>query len=124
MVVYRWFPAAYFLAGPLSYSHLAVRSRCIYEYYDCSVARMWPVSPSGVMRGITIAIGIVFLVSIVTNSVIYLSTRSNIFNTIFEAPSAEVVLIPGAAVSSEGALSPIFIDRIDLAIRLYEAKKV
>jgi SanA protein len=55
---------------------------------------------------------------------IYLATKDNMYNDIESAPQADVVLIPGAAVSLEGELSPIFIDRVDTAINLYEANKV
>lgn len=56
------------------------------------------------------------------NLSIYLATKDYIFDEIANAPAAETVLIPGAAVSEKGILSPIFIDRVDTAIALYESK--
>jgi len=76
-----------------------------------------------VIVGIIVA-GFFLLLILVTNLGIYFATREYIFDETTEVPPAQVVLIPGAAVLSEGELSPIFIDRIDLAIRLYEVKKV
>ena len=35
-----------------------------------------------------------------------------------------MVIIPGAAILANGGLSPIFRDRVDMAIRLYQAKKI
>ena len=68
--------------------------------------------------------GILIIFILVTNMVFYAGTRGYIYNDTTEAPNAEVALIPGAAVLEDGALSPIFIDRVDMAIKLYEAKKV
>lgn len=59
-----------------------------------------------------------------TNIVIYLATKPLIYNNITDAPDALAGLIPGAAIFQDGALSSIFIDRVDMAIKLYEAKKV
>lgn len=55
---------------------------------------------------------------------VYLATKDHIYNEVAVAPLADVVLIPGAAVTLDGELSPIFIDRVDTAISLYEANKV
>lgn len=46
------------------------------------------------------------------------------YNDSIDAQEAEAALIPGAAVFPSGALSPIFLDRVDAALSLYEAKKV
>ena len=64
---------------------------------------------------------VVFIVA--TNLVFYLSTKTYMFD-VAEAPNAEVALIPGAAVLENGALSVIFLDRVDTAIALYQAQKV
>ena len=71
-------------------------------------------------------IGALWVVAFVvaTNVSIYLYTRAYIFDKAADAPLAQAVLIPGAAVSAAGELTPIFIDRVDLAIALYEANKV
>jgi SanA protein len=68
--------------------------------------------------------GFLIIFIFVTNIVFYVGTRVYIYNDAAKAPDAEVALIPGAAVLKDGALSPIFIDRVDMAIKLYEAKKV
>ncbi len=60
----------------------------------------------------------------VINVVIYFTSRPHIYAGIDEAPTAQTVLVPGASVSPEGLLSPIFIDRLEMAIALYEAGKV
>ncbi len=70
-----------------------------------------------------VALGILGLGIILTNLVMYLATYSHIYSP-SEAPTAETVLIPGAAVTEDGELSPIFIDRIDTAIALYQANLV
>lgn len=68
--------------------------------------------------------GLLLIFILATNIVFYAGTRAYIYNDATEAPNAEVALIPGAAIFSDGALSAIFIDRVDTAIKLYEAKKV
>ena len=65
---------------------------------------------------------IVFI--LVTNIVFYLGTKSYIYNNFTQAPNTEVALIPGAAIYKDGSLSAVFRDRVDMAIKLYEAKKV
>ncbi len=61
---------------------------------------------------------------VATNVAIHLYTNEYIFAEVADAPLAEAVLIPGAAVFGSGELTPIFLDRVDLAIELYEANKV
>src|ERR1035437_10501331 len=73
---------------------------------------------------ILLCFGILIIFILVTNMVFYAGTKSYIYNDTMKVPNAEVALIPGAAVLKDGALSPIFIDRVDMAIKLYEAKKV
>ncbi len=69
--------------------------------------------------------GVLLLVFILlTNLIVYASTRSYIYDAVADAPSAPVVLIPGAAVSPEGELSLVLMDRVDTAIELYKAQKV
>ncbi|MFH1200896.1 MAG: ElyC/SanA/YdcF family protein [bacterium] len=60
----------------------------------------------------------------VSNQVIYLGSKSYIYKNIKDVKEAQVVLIPGAAVLKNGQISPIFKDRVDKAIELYQAKKV
>lgn len=67
---------------------------------------------------------ILFVIVCLTNITIYLATKKYIYSTALESPEAGVVLIPGAAILQNGDLSPIFEDRVDMAIKLYETKKV
>jgi SanA protein len=71
---------------------------------------------------LVLEIAIIFVLAI--NVFIRLETRPYIYESVAEAPNAEVVVIPGAAIFPSGALSSIFLDRADMAIRLYDAKKV
>ena len=73
-----------------------------------------------VVRGFLLLIAFI----IVTNIVFYVGTKKYIYNDAVGSPDAEVALIPGAAVLKDGALSSVFRDRVDMAIKLYEAKKV
>ena len=72
----------------------------------------------------------IFLLAVVlffaVNFFIYIKSKPYIYNEISEAPNAkaEVAIIPGAAVLSNNDLSPILKDRVDMAIKLYELKKV
>lgn len=70
--------------------------------------------------------GIVFLIIFiyVVNSLIYLGTKSFVYNEVNDVPSATVGIVPGAAVSPDGVLSPVFVDRLDMVISLYVASKV
>ncbi len=61
---------------------------------------------------------------VVLNVFIYVATKNYIYDTPEEAPLVGVVLIPGAALLASGDLSPIFIDRVSIALELYETKKV
>ncbi|KKW19975.1 MAG: hypothetical protein UY63_C0004G0060 [Parcubacteria group bacterium GW2011_GWA2_51_10] len=73
-----------------------------------------------------VAWGFALLLSfiLVTNIVFYVGTKAYIYDDPAEVPNSVVALIPGAAILQNGALSLIFIDRVDTAIKLYEAKKV
>jgi len=73
---------------------------------------------------IVFCLGILIIFILVTNIIIYVWTKAYIYNDATTAPKVDVVLIPGAAILRDGTLSPIFIDRVDMAIKLYEAKKV
>ncbi len=76
------------------------------------------------LNSIVLVFGLLVIFILATNIVIYVQTKSYIYNDITKVPNAEVALIPGAAIFQNGALSSIFIDRADMAIKLYEAKKV
>jgi len=68
---------------------------------------------------IVFCLGILIIFILVTNIIIYVWTKAYIYNDATTAPKVDVVLI-----LRDGTLSPIFIDRVDMAIKLYEAKKV
>ena len=68
--------------------------------------------------------GLLIVFVLAVNLTIHKETRSYIYNDAASAPNAQVVLIPGAAILINGGLSPIFTDRVNTAIQLYEAKKV
>lgn len=59
-----------------------------------------------------------------TYIVFYATTKRYIYDDSADAPNAAAVLIPGAAILQNGALTLIFLDRVNTAIKLYEAKKV
>ena len=70
-------------------------------------------------------VGVALVALIVAAHVtIYLATKSYIYDAVTEIPSAQAALIPGAAIFEDGALSSIFLDRVDKAIELYKAGKV
>ena len=71
-----------------------------------------------------IGIGLFLYAIFAINFIVFITTRSHIYTSSEDAPEAEVAIIPGAAIFSNGALSPIFLDRVDAALSLYEAKKV
>ena len=68
--------------------------------------------------------GILLALIVITNAIIYLSTKSYMYAGAKDAPNAQAAVIPGAAVLKNGALSPIFKDRVDAAIGLYRENKV
>ncbi len=70
-----------------------------------------------------VEVGIVVFVATI-NIVLYLETKPYIYSDPLTAPVATVTLVPGAALAGPNVLSPIFIERVDMAIQLYEAKKV
>ncbi len=73
---------------------------------------------------IALGFGLLIAVILVTNIVIFLGAKPYIYDDAIDAPNAEAALIPGAAIFQDGSLSSIFIDRADMAIKLYEAKQV
>src|SRR3989344_1120148 len=68
--------------------------------------------------------GLLIIFVVATNAIIYTETKAYIYNDVGDALNAEVALIPGAAVFSNGSLTPIFMNQVDVAIKLYESKKV
>ena len=65
-----------------------------------------------------------FTFIVATNIAFYASTRPYIYTSAAAAPTAEAALILGAPMLTDGTPAPIFIDRIDSAIDLYDAGKV
>ena len=55
---------------------------------------------------------------------IFVASKGYIYDSATDVPSAEVALVPGAALTKEGGLSSVFTARVDGAIELYKAKKV
>lgn len=68
--------------------------------------------------------GLLVIFIIAVNMIFHVATRPYIYASAADAPSAQVALIPGAAILADGKPSPIFIDRVDTAIELYKAGKV
>ncbi len=54
---------------------------------------------------------------------IKLQTKGRIYNDLTSVPHTSVALIPGAAILRDGSLSPVLKDRVDAALRLYQAGK-
>ena len=71
-----------------------------------------------------LGLGLLLLFILITNVVFYTATKAYIYDDSAEVPNTIVALIPGASVSEDGVLSPIFIDRVHAAIELYKIKKV
>ena len=82
------------------------------------------LSKKRILLFVTSCFGLLIIFIITTNLIIYLGTKKYIYNEVEATPEAEAVLIPGAAIFPDGSLSPVFLDRVDMAIKLYEAKKV
>jgi len=71
-----------------------------------------------------LCVGFLIIFIFTTNIVIYVATKAYIYDEAQDAPERPVALIPGAAIFPDGSLSSIFLDRVDMAIKLYEMKKV
>lgn len=72
------------------------------------------------MYGVVALISFVLLVYVV----IFLTTKTSIYNSVNEVPATVVALVPGAALAKGGVLSSIFVARVEGAVALYKAKKV
>jgi SanA protein len=73
-----------------------------------------------------IVLCVTFLVAvvIVANISVFVLSREYIYDNYKDVPEAPVVVVPGAAIYSDGSLSPIFMDRVDMALKLYASGKV
>ena len=56
-----------------------------------------------------------------TNVLVHATTRRYLYASASAAPTAEVALIPGAPILANGTPAPIYQDRVNTAIALYEA---
>lgn len=70
------------------------------------------------------SLALLSMVIVACTVTIYVNARPYIYNTPEESPQGVVALVPGAAISDTGELSSVFVARIDMAIKLYEAGKV
>ncbi len=71
-----------------------------------------------------VGLGIMIIFIFFTNAIIYFVAKPYIYSGVEGANKAQAALIPGAAVLANGALSSIFKERVDIAIKLYKAGKV
>lgn len=76
------------------------------------------------LKLITFCIGLLVIGTVCANIWVYITAKPYIYTEISEVPKALVALVPGASVLDDGTLSPIFRDRVDMAIALYETQKV
>ncbi len=69
--------------------------------------------------------GVVVLVLFVVGSNVwmYKTARPHLYTDIEALPQAQAILIPGAAILRNGDLSPIFRDRVEIALAVYKAGK-
>ncbi len=68
--------------------------------------------------------GLLLIFVLTTNMAFFLKTRPYIYDNATDAPKAQVALIPGAGILQNNEPSPIFIERVAMAIDLYNAGKV
>jgi SanA protein len=87
-----------------------------------------PIAYTPIMKRLLIFLaygcGIILILILIVNVFVHFEAGPYIYDSLARAPDAEVALIPGAAVLSNGALSPVLEDRANMAIQLYRAKKV
>lgn len=76
------------------------------------------------MRFIKRAIIAVILAVIITNVVVHLKAKPYIYKEVKDIPAMETAVILGAGLYENGNLSPLFRDRVDKAVELYNAGKV
>lgn len=68
--------------------------------------------------------GALLVFILIVNLIIHLGARAYIYKNLEDVPKAQTALIPGAAIFANGKISPIFKDRVNMAIELYKIKKV
>jgi len=71
-------------------------------------------------------IGIVMIIFTILaiEAILARQVSGRMYSNIAKIPARETVIILGASVHANGELSPILKDRVDTAIRLYQAKKI
>ena len=67
--------------------------------------------------------GMCFVLLTLSFLLINLETESHRYNDLTLVPHTSVALIPGAAILQDGSLSAVLKDRVDAALRLYQAGK-
>lgn len=77
-----------------------------------------------VFKIISGGLSLLILSVLILNVYIHVDTKSYIYESVSAAPVAQTALVLGAAVLEDGSLSPIFMDRANMAIDLYRAGKV
>jgi SanA protein len=73
---------------------------------------------------LVLCVTILVVAVIVANMSVFVLSREYIYDNYKDAPAAPVAVVPGAAIYSDGTLSPIFMDRVDMALQLYASGKV
>jgi len=68
----------------------------------------------------SVCLGALVLFVVITNVVIWVTTRPFRYVVTEDVPSVQAVLIPGAGIFESGALSSFFLERVDTAIELYQ----
>jgi SanA protein len=81
-------------------------------------ALFWPTLAVGV------AVVLLALAVLVPNLMITQGAKPHIVQTVEEAPQAQCAIILGARIHEDGTPYPMFADRLDTAIRLYQSGKV
>jgi len=67
-----------------------------------------------------IIIFLALIVIITSYSVVRIGSNKYIYDNLADLPHTQVALIPGAAILQNGDLSPVFKDRVDMAIMIYQ----
>ena len=70
------------------------------------------------LAAVAVLVALVFVVSF---NVVRFGSDKYIYTDINKLPHAQVALIPGAAILLSGDLSPVLKDRVDMAIKIYQA---
>ncbi|MEI7720110.1 MAG: ElyC/SanA/YdcF family protein [bacterium] len=80
------------------------------------ISRLFRVCAFGVFFSLALCVGMLLS--------IYTKGHGSIYSSVDAAPNAQVAIVLGASISSNGTLSPVLKERADAAYALYVAKKV